>query len=75
MIILKSFLETVFSKNEIQKKIKIKKTPLVRVEPGAFVFVVGALPAELRGNISTWEYFINIKIQIYAIRTLENFLH
>ena len=58
MITFKSFLNTVFYKNEIKKK-----TPTGTVEPGAFGSVVIALPMQVLGNISFMEYFINIKIE------------
>ena len=35
----------------------------MRVEPGAFGSVAGAIPTELLGHISIMEYFINIKIE------------
>ena len=47
---------------------------MVRVEPGAFDSVVGALPTELLGNISTLEYFINIKIENMFYVLGENFI-
>ena len=57
MIALKSFLNTVvFFLNEILKKKLRQKPPRVTVELGSFGFVVGALPIELLGNISTREY-------------------
>ena len=36
---------------------------MVSIEPVSFGSVAGALPTELLGNISTVEYFINIKIE------------
>ena len=54
-VILRYFF---FPKNEIKKK-----TPMGRVEPGAFESVVSSLPMELLENISTVEYLINIKME------------
>ena len=36
---------------------------MARVKPGSFGSVVGALPNELLGKISTTEYLINMNIQ------------
>ena len=51
----------------------MKKPPTVKVELGAFGSVVGALQTELLGNISTLEYFINIKIENMLYGLWENF--
>ena len=43
---------------------------MVRVETGAFGSVVGALPIELLGNISTdFGIFNQYKVRKYALRT------
>ena len=45
----------------------------MRVVPGVFDTVVGALPIELLGNMSTMGYLINIKIEDMLYELWGNF--